>query len=77
MNLSLIITVRRDYLHKLKELAERFQQQGLTISQITDYGVIMGEGDATVKNRIRSEREVESVITDFYTQLPSPDSDIQ
>ena len=77
MMIDLIITLKMDDVKDMTSLVERFQQQGLSVSNVTDYGVIMGRGDKSLIPKLSQQKEVESVMQDYYTQLPPPHSDIQ
>jgi len=77
MMVDLIITLHKDDVKDMASLLERFKQEGLSISNVTDYGVIMGRGDKSIIEKLSQQKEVESVMEDYYTQLPPPEADIQ
>ncbi|PWV47020.1 hypothetical protein [Chitinophaga sp. S165] len=77
MQVDLIITLNEDSLGNLNSVVERLKNQGVAVSDVTTYGVIMGKGDSSLINKLSKDKEIESVIEDYYTQLPPPESEIQ
>ncbi len=77
MQVDLIITLNEDSLSNLNSVVERLKQQGVAVSDVTTYGVIMGKGDSSLISKLSKDKEIESVIEDYYTQLPPPESGIQ
>ena len=61
----------------MPSILERFKKEGLSVSNVTDYGVIMGSADKRSFEKWSREKEVESIVEDAFTQLPPPDSAIQ
>jgi hypothetical protein len=77
MQVDLIITLNEGSLGNLSSVVERLKNEGVVVSKVKTYGVIIGKGDSSLISKLSQDTEIESVQEDSYTQLPSPDSDIQ
>lgn len=77
MPLNVIVTIDKDHLDDLKNVALKLEKEGLSISDVKDYGLIFGQLDSSKISKIKNHKEVANVESDNYIQLPPPDSEIQ
>jgi hypothetical protein len=73
----IIITVSEYYLHELNVVADELREEGMTITQLYEYGVIVGVAEEDTIERIRHHREVESLTEDKEVKIAPPDAQIQ
>lgn len=74
---QLIITISEIYLDQLNIVAEELHEEGLTITHIYEFGVIIGIAEEEVIPKIRNLKEVASLVEEKKVDLPPPDSEIQ
>lgn len=74
---QLIITISEIYLDRLSVVAKELHQEGLTITRIYEFGVIIGVAEEEIIPKIRNHKEVASLVEEKKVDLPPPDAEIQ
>jgi hypothetical protein len=74
---NIVITVSESSLDNLKQVADVLRQEGLTIINLHEYGVITGYADDKVIQKLRDHKEIISLTEDKQAFIPPPDADIQ
>ncbi|MDY9919889.1 MAG: hypothetical protein U2P89_13615 [Proteiniphilum sp.] len=74
---QIIITISEFYLDKLTIVAEQLHREGLIITHLYEFGVIIGAAEEEVIPKIRNYKEVTSLVEDKQISIPPPDSEIQ
>jgi hypothetical protein len=77
MTRNIVITVSESYLDKLQHLAEMFSKEGLTITNLYEFGVITGNAEARVIKKLRNHKEIISLTEDRQAFVAPPESNIQ
>ncbi len=72
-----IITVSEYYLDRLSIVAEGLREEGLTITQLYEFGVIIGVAEEEAIQRIREHKEIEGLTEEKETGIAPPDSEVQ
>ena len=73
----IVITVSEYYLHELNVVADELREEGVTITQLHEYGVIIGlAADETIE-RIRHHKEVAALTEEKEARIAPPDTEIQ
>jgi len=73
----IIITISEFYLDHLGAVAESLREEGLIVTQLYEFGVIIGLADEEVIPRIRNRVEIVSLNDEKEVTIPPPDADIQ
>ncbi len=73
----IVITVSEYYLHELNVVADELREEGVTITQLHEYGVIVGLAAEETIERIRHHKEVESLTEEKIPKIAPPDAHIQ
>lgn len=74
---NIIITVSESYLDKLKSFADLLRNDGLTITNLYEFGVITGKAEDRVIKKLRDYKEIISLTEDKQAFIAPPDADIQ
>ena len=77
MTKNIVITVSESYLDKLKYVADIFIEEGLTITNLYEFGVITGNAEDKVIKKLRSHKEIISLTEDKQIIIAPPNADIQ
>lgn len=72
-----VITISEYYLDRLSIVAEGLQEEGLTITHLYEFGVIIGVAEEEAIPRIRKHKEVAALTEEKQADVPPPDSTIQ
>lgn len=72
-----VITISEYYLDRLSIVAEGLQEEGLTITHLYEFGVIIGVAEEEAIPRIRRHKEVAALTEEKQADVPPPDSTIQ
>ncbi|MDD2247695.1 MAG: hypothetical protein PHC39_11615 [Proteiniphilum sp.] len=73
----IVITISEYYLDRLNSLAESLREEGLTITRLYEFGVIIGFAEDELIMRIRNHEGIVSLTEEKQIDIPPPDSDIQ
>ncbi len=73
----IVITVSEYYLHELNVVANELREEGVTITQLHEYGVIVGLAEEETIERIRHHKEVESLTEEKEVKIAPPSAQIQ
>lgn len=73
----IVITISEIYLDRLTIVAEMLHKDGLSIIQVYEFGVIVGEVHEEMIPSIRKHKEVVSLIVEKQVGIPPPDSQVQ
>ena len=71
------VTVHREYLSAIADVAEALRARGMQVEQILEMGFITGSAPDDSLWDLKKVSGVQSVDEDLGYQLPSPDDDIQ
>lgn len=74
---QLIITISELYLDRLSIVADALLREGLTITTIYEFGVIIGIAEEEAIPKIREHKEVVSLVEEKEVDIPPPDAEIQ
>ncbi len=74
---QIVITLSEIYLSRLNAVVEEFQQEGLTITQLYEFGVIIGVAEEGTIARIRNHKGVTSLVEEKQVDIPPPDAEVQ
>ncbi len=74
---NIVITVSENALDKLELLADILRSDGLTITNLFDFGVITGNAEDKVIEKLRGYKEIISLEEDKQAFVAPPDADIQ
>jgi hypothetical protein len=58
---NIVITVSESYLDKLKSIADSLRKDGLTITNLYDFGVITGNAEEKIIKKLRDHKEIISL----------------
>ncbi len=72
-----VITVSEYYLHQLNVVADELREEGVTITQLHEYGVIVGLAAEETIERIRHHKEVESLTEEKEVSIAPPGAEVQ
>lgn len=75
--MKIVITISEEYLNKLNSVADLLQRDGLHINSLYDFGVITGDADKDIINKLRNYKEIVSLTLDKEVNIAPPDSEIQ
>ena len=74
---NIVITVSENYLDKLKSLADSLRKDGLTITNLYEFGVITGSAEDSIIKKLRDHKEIISLTEDKQAFIAPPDAEIQ
>lgn len=74
---QIVITISEVYLSRLNVIAEKLHREGLTITHLYEFGVIIGVAEEEVIPKIRNHKEVTSLVEEKQVDIPPPDAGIQ
>ena len=74
---NIVITISENYLDNLKSIADLLRQEGLTITNLYDFGVITGCAEEIIIKKLRDHKEVISLTEEKQAFIAPPDSEIQ
>ena len=61
----------------LKSIADLLKKEGLTITNLYDFGVITGSAEEIIIKKLRDHKEVISLTEEKQAFIAPPDSEIQ
>ena len=73
----IVITISEIYLDRLGDVAASLREEGVIITHLYEFGVIIGIADDSVIPRIRNRREVAALSEEKEARIPPPDADTQ
>lgn len=74
---QIVITISEIYLDRLSVVAQQLHQEGLIITHLYEFGVIIGVAEDNTISRIRNHKEVASLVEEKQVDIPPPDKEIQ
>ena len=74
---NIVITVSENYLDKVKSLADLLRKDGLTITNLYEFGVITGNAEDRIIKKLRDHKEIISLTEDKQAFVAPPDAGIQ
>ncbi len=74
---QIVITISAYYLDRLDIVAENLREEGVTITRLYEFGVIIGYAEEETINKIRHHEEIVSLSDEKEANIPPPDADIQ
>jgi hypothetical protein len=73
--IQIVITISESYLDRLETLAESLRVDGLEITRLYAFGVIVGVADKEVILKIRNYKEIISLLEEKEVFITPPPSD--
>lgn len=74
---QIVITVSAYYLDRLDVVAENLREEGVTITRLYEFGVIVGYAEEETIAKIRQHDEIVSLTDEKEVDIPPPEEDIQ
>jgi len=74
---KIVITVSAYYLDRLDVVAENLREEGVTITRLYEFGVIVGYAEEETIDKIRLHDEIVSLTDEKEVGIPPPEEDIQ
>ncbi|MDD2512641.1 MAG: hypothetical protein PHS71_05230 [Proteiniphilum sp.] len=73
----IVITISEIYLDRLGSVAESLRKEGLIVTHLYEFGVIIGIADDAVIPKIRNRKEIVALNEEKEVNIPPPDADVQ
>ncbi|BBD44633.1 hypothetical protein SDC9_158679 [bioreactor metagenome] len=74
---QIIITISAYYLDRLDVVAENLREEGVTITRLYEFGVIIGYAEEEIIDKIRHHKEIASLTDEKDVVIPPPEEDVQ
>ncbi|MEA4949731.1 MAG: hypothetical protein VB068_08800 [Petrimonas sp.] len=74
---QIVITISAYYLDRLDIVAENLREEGVMITRLYEFGVIIGYAEEETIDKIRHHKEIVSLTDEKEAIIPPPDEDIQ
>ena len=74
---QIVITVSAYYLDRLDVVAENLREEGVTITRLYEFGVIIGYAEEEIIDKIRHHKEIASLTDEKDVVIPPPEEDVQ
>ena len=74
---QIIITISAYYLDRLDIVAENLREEGVVITRLYEFGVIIGYAEEETIDKIRRHKEIVSLTDEKEAAIPPPEEDIQ
>jgi hypothetical protein len=74
---QIVITISTYYLDRLDSVAENLREEGVNITRLYEFGVIVGYAEEETIDKIRHHEEIASLQDEKEVSNPPPDEDIQ
>ncbi|MEA4917125.1 hypothetical protein SDC9_146959 [bioreactor metagenome] len=74
---QIVITISEIYLNRLSIVAEELHKEGLIITHLYEFGVIIGVAEEELIPRIRAHKEIVSLVEEKKIDIPPPYTEIQ
>ncbi len=74
---QIIITISAYYLDRLDVVAENLREEGVTITRLYEFGVIIGYAEEEIIEKIRHHKEIASLTDEKDVVIPPPEEEIQ
>lgn len=75
--IQIVITISEIYLDRLSSVADNLREEGLIITHLYAFGVIIGKAEEEVIPKLRNHKEILSMTEEKEVNLTPPESDIQ
>ena len=70
---NIVITISENYLGNLKSIADLLRKEGLTITNLYDFGVITGCAAEIIIKKLRAHKEIISLTEEKQAFIAPPD----
>ena len=74
---QIIIPISAYYLDRLDVVAENLREEGVTITRLYEFGVIIGYAEEEIIDKIRHHKEIASLTDEKDVVIPPPEEDVQ
>jgi hypothetical protein len=74
---QIVITVSAYYLDRLDVVAENLREEGVTITRLYEFGVIIGYAEEATIDKIRHHKEIASLTDEKEAAVSPPEEDVQ
>lgn len=74
---QIVITISAYYLDRLDVVAENLREEGVTITRLYEFGVIIGYAEEEIIDKIRHHKEIASLTDEKDVVIPPPEEDVQ
>lgn len=74
---QIVITISAYYLDRLDIVAENLREEGVMITRLYEFGVIIGYAEEETIDKIRRHKEIVSLTDEKEAVIPPPEEDIQ
>jgi len=74
---QIIITISAYYLDRLDVVAENLREEGVMITRLYEFGVIIGYAEEEIIDKIRHHKEIASLTDEKDVVIPPPEEDVQ
>lgn len=74
---KIVITISEDYLDKIKSITESLIKEGLVVTNVYEFGVIIGNAEDINIIKLKNRREIISVTEEKHPSIDPPEEDIQ
>ncbi len=73
----IVITISEIYLDRLEAVAECLRDEGVVVTHLYSFGVIIGIADESIIAIIRDWEEIASLTDEKEAKIPPPGADLQ
>ena len=75
---NIVITISDNFVNELKSIAQELHKDGLIITNVYEFGVIIGTvDDDKIIEKLRKHKEVISLTEEKQANISPPESEIQ
>ena len=74
---QVVITISAYYLDRLEVVAQNLREEGVTITRLYEFGVIIGYAEEETIDKIRHHKEIASLTDEKEVVIPPPEEEIQ
>jgi MoaA/NifB/PqqE/SkfB family radical SAM enzyme len=74
---QIVITISAYYLDRMDKVADTLREEGVTITRLYEFGVIVWYAEEDTIARIRHQKEIASLRDEKEAEIPPPGEDIQ
>jgi hypothetical protein len=74
---NIVITISNSHLNRLKSVADLLCKEGLVITTLYEFGVIIGTADEKIIHTLRQHEEVISLTEEKQANISPPDAEVQ
>lgn len=74
---QIVITISAYYLDRMDKVADTLREEGVTITRLYEFGVIVGYAEETTIDKIRHRKEIASLTDEKEAAVSPPEEDVQ